>query len=287
MLVAAGALLAWNVLPHSGSSADPAPTALHPGDSPGSVTTQPSPAADAVSVTRTVNVHGTTVTVVEKYTASSAAQVVLAPARGTGQVTLLPLSLMQVAQDGSQTPFTAPITVPAGGNATLRGVYRLRYCPDLVPLAWPTTSTVSPSSAAVQVTRSDVPLRTAAAVCPGVPPSAVAAGGLRASGWKARGGVATLRLRWHGSGTLTIVAVGAPGGFPLQGVGRRCGSQCVTQVHSGSAASLQLRPVEQCPTSAQRSDGLPLLVRTGHRHTSTVVAVSVPGLGRWFSNACP
>lgn len=290
-LVAFGAALAWQVLPRPGAvpSGTQRPAASHPGPTSAPQSAHPATAlaTDAVSVTRTVTVRGTTVTVLERYTASAGDPVVLTPGRSTGQATLLPLSLVSVAQDGSQTPFSSPVTIPAGGNASFRGVYRLRYCPDLVPVAWPVTATVSPSHTPVQVTRSDVPLREAAAVCPGVPPSAVAAGGLHASAWKPRSNVATLRLRWHGPGTLTVVAVGAPGGFPLQAVGRRCGAQCVTQVHPGATASLQLRPVENCPTSPQRSDGLPLLVRTGRTSASTVVAVSVPGLGRWFSGACP
>ena len=277
------------------TSGAPAPdsTASSPrAASPTGATSKPSavpsstPLSGGLALRRTVNVRGNTVTVDEQFEASASTPVVVAPRRSTADPALVPLSLRLVAQDGTEAPFDEPVTVNAGGSLTVRGLYRLRYCPDLVPLAWPSTVTVTTPGVPVDVVRSDEPLRNARAVCPGVPPESTAAPGLRVVAFSGSRAVATVRLVWTQRPRATLDAVGAPSGFPLDAVGPRCPGGCVAALVPGRRVAVQLRPVDGCPSSSQRSDGLPLLVSEAGGGRPQVVSVSVKGLGRWFSTAC-
>ena len=291
LLLVVGGAAAFVLLGNDGTTtAGPSPSAPA-GTTASSAATTPAttsspPVTGGLGLKRTVTVRGSVVTVVERYTATAASPVVLAPLTGSGDTTLRPLSLQLVAEDGTVSPFRAPVTVNADGSVTVRGQYRLRYCPDLVPLAWPTTSRVTTPGVPVDVVRSDEPLRTARAVCPGVPPQATAAPQLRVARFTGRAGEASVRLVWSG-GPVRLAAVGAPSGFPLSAVptaAERCGSDCLAPLRRGRPVTLTLRPVDGCPTRFQKSDGLPLLVERGGR--TQVVSVSARGLGRWYVGAC-
>jgi hypothetical protein len=275
----------------SASPAASGPTATPPAGGTSSTSTGAEPSSGPVeaglALRRTVTVRGSSVTVVERLSATSSQAVVVAPRPRSDDPGLVPLSLRQVAQDGTASAFDAPVTLPAGGNLRLRGSYRLRYCPDLVPATWPTTFRVTSRGVPVEVVRSDEPLNNARAICPGVPPSARAEPALRVASWDPGRAVARLRLAWRGSQRATLEAVGAPSGFPLDAAGRRCGPACVSLLVPGRRVVLQLRPVDGCPSRSQASDGLPLLVApVGRGRAPEVVSVTVRGLGRWFSSAC-
>ena len=265
---------------------DPATT---PSPSASSTPAQPTttpPASDPsrIEVERRVEVNGTTVTVDERYTVQQGAEVVLAPQTVAGEPTLQLQALRTVAQDGTEAAFTDPVTVSLGRSLATRGVYRLRYCPDIISLAWPSTASVTGADYAVDVVRSDEPLRTAAAICPAARSDAKQEQQLRATVKKSGPRTATLTLTWSGKRDLTVVAIGAPSGLPLDGVGRPCGSECVADVRPGRKSRVELRPVEGCPRPAAASDRLPLLLNTSGQRT--VRWVSAPGLGRWFAGAC-
>jgi len=266
---------------------DTSPTASPTPSSPsGQLSSTATPASDPslVEVDHHVEVNGTTVTVDERYTVRQGAEVVIAP-RATGQGPTLQLrALRTVAEDGTEAPFADPVTVSLGRSLVLRGVYRLRYCPDVVPLAWPTTGAVTGEDFAVDVVRSDEPLRTVAAICPTARSDAKRELQLRASVAKSGPRTATLTLKWRGKHNLPVVAIGAPSGLPLDGAGRPCGSDCVAEVHHNRRSRLDLRPVEGCPRDAAATNRLPLLV--GESRRPAVIWVNARGLGRWFASAC-
>ena len=233
---------------------------------------------------RTVRVRGTTVTVDERYTVRQGTEVVLAPTKADPGPPLKEQGLRVVAQDGTEAPFTEPVALGAGRTLALRGLYQLQYCPDLVPLAWPSLAVVKELNFVIDVVRSDEPLRTAAAVCPSARSKATKQRGLGADLTRFGPRAATVRLTWKGRGALTVLALGAPSGLPLDGVGAPCGRDCVARVRPGRPARIEVRPVEGCPRASAASDRLPLLV--GDEGPPRVVAVQVAKLGRWFTGAC-
>jgi hypothetical protein len=284
VLVVGGAGLVA-LLNHDSAPADPlaSPTvASTPSVKP--TPSAPVPERQRLDLQRSVRVRGTTVTVDERYTLRQGTEVVLAPANGDAGPTLRNQGLRVVAQDGTEAPFTEPVALGAGRTLALRGLYQLRYCPDLVPLAWPGLAVVKDRDFVVDVARSDEPLRTSAAVCPKARSKATQQGRLRGTVTTSGPRVATVRLARSGRGALTVRALGAPSGLPLDGVGPACGPDCVTRVRSGRPARVEVRPVEGCPRPSAATDRFPLLVQGSGR--PTVVVVRVTGLGRWFARAC-
>ncbi|MFZ0324509.1 MAG: hypothetical protein WAN48_10300 [Actinomycetes bacterium] len=261
----------------------PTPTATPPSPSPDRSSSSPQ-AASQVEVRREVQVNGTTVTVDEQYTVASGDDIALAPRTASSDPALGVKALRTVAQDGTEAPFTEPVLVSTGRSLSVRGVYELRYCPDLVPLAWPTTTTVRGAAFTVDVVRSDEPLRNASAVCPRATSQAVDDPRLTVTRFAASGRSALVRLLWRGPKPALVRGVGAPGGFPLDGVGRGCGSGCVARLAPGVPTGIEVRPVDGCPMRASGSDRLPLLVEVGS--SSRIVRVDAAGLGRWFARAC-
>ncbi len=254
-------------------------------------TPSPQPTASApvqerhrLDLQRSVRVRGTTVTVDERYTLRQGTEVVLAPATSDPGPTLKNQGLRVVAQDGTEAPFTEPVALGTGRTLVLRGLFQLRYCPDLVPLAWPGLATVREQDFVVDVARSDEPLRTVAALCPRASSKAAPQRPLRGGLTAAEPRVATVRLTSSGRSALTVRALGAPSGLPLDGVGPACGPDCVARVRPGRPARVEVRPVEGCPRPSAATDRFPLLVEGSGR--PTVVVVRVAGLGRWFARAC-
>ena len=125
--------------------------------------------------------------------------------------------------------FDTPLALTSGGNITIEGTYRLTRCPDLLPTSWPTPSELSVEDWKRTFTRTQVPLRTARAICPEWSVEAKELRGL--SGTMLRSRAAVVRLRWEGKSPLVVSLVGCCLGSGstdtvncLQGRVRRCRS---------------------------------------------------------------
>lgn len=246
--------------------------------------------------TRDVRVSGEVVTVVEATTVDDGDGVVIGPAARSSDPALELTGVDVVAEDGTLSAFDAPVTLTAGRTITVQGTYRLRDCPDLLPVDWPSPTDVAGRGWSRTWTRSSEPLRTGPTLCKGKPSTAPALPALsaRLSGPSSGTAPRSVRvvLRWSGHPPLVVDDVGALSDLagdtvlarsPLAGCPA---AGCIGTVHGEIGRVIEVRPVEACPDPAPRPDRLTLVVRTGHGR-ARVVAVSVPGLGRWLdSHVC-
>lgn len=274
------------------------PTASGPPTATATVTESPTPtsAPAAVSGTRDIQVRGDVVTVVEELSVVDGSDVVLAPSRRSTDPALTLTDTRLLAEDGSSTAFDEPVTLGMDRTVTVQGTYRLRSCPDLLPVAWPSPTTVQGTGWSRTWTRTSEPLRTGPTLCPGEPSTARALPGLSArlsgNGGSGTPPAARVTLRWSGAAPLALDRVGAlsdlaadvPGARPDGGGCPRTG--CLGPLPRSSSLVLVVQPVEGCPDAAPRPDRLTLALRVAGG-PSRVVVVDVPQLGRWLQqNVC-
>ena len=266
-----------------------APVASGPGPSATPVAEQ---APAALTGTRTVRARGGVVTIVEEVTVSSGEGVSVAPARRSTDPALQLTGVQVLAEDGTATTFVDPVSLGAERTLRVRGSYRLRSCPDLLPVTWPSPMTVTGDPGWSRTwTRTSEPLRTGQTLCPKARATAGALAGLSARlvAGKPPGNPpeVRLRLRWQGATRLVVQRVGSLGGLaaesPPAPSGAEGASGFVLVVPPGSSRPLRVQPVESCPNARPRSDRLTLLAWTDARgKPARLVAVGVPGLGRWL-----
>ena len=244
-------------------NADPSAT-TGASDDPGALTT--------VTTTRVVSVAGDMVTVEERSEVSG----------GTTEatpVTATPLglalvSVTTVGGDGRTQAFDEPVALSPAGSLTVRSRYRVTDCPALLPPAWPTPVDFADSTRAY--VRVDEPLHTARALCPGQDSSARPLDGLSGAlvPDDSDAGVPAVRLRWEGSGSMRVTAVGSASGVAALPVELGCGGGCVAELAPGGSATLTLQPIDPCPPATD-DDTLTL-----QREGGDVVTVTVKGLHR-------
>jgi hypothetical protein len=181
-----------------------------------------------------------------------------------------------VEEDGTNEPFTDPVTLVAGRTLTIEGRYRLTQCPDLLPTEWPSPVAVVPGNWSRVFTRVEEPQRTARALCPSAPSRAGALRDIRVT--LAQGTKPTVRLRWQGKAPLKVAAVGSASGVATVGTARGCRNECVVLLRPRTGAPVRLRPLEACPVGGQ-SNLLTLRVTVGNGAPRTV-GVQVRELGR-------
>lgn len=254
-------------------------------------TSSPEPTAVALTGTRSVRARGGVVTIVEKVTVSDGDGVSVAPARRSSDPALQLTGVQVLAQDGTATSFGEPVSLGAERTLTVRGTYRLRACPDLLPVTWPSPMTVAGSDWSRTWTRTSEPLRTAETLCPKARPRARPLPGLSA---RLVDGTppgnppeVRLRMRWRGATGLVIERVGSLGGLAAESPPATSGagdaSGLVLSVRPGTSQPLRVQPVESCPNARPRSNRLTLLAWTDARgKPARLVSVGVPGLGRWL-----
>ena len=177
-----------------------------------------------------------------------------------------------VTSDGRTEAFDTPITLTASGSLTVRNRYRLTDCPDVLPAQWPST-TDFPDATRTYL-RLDEPLHTAYALCPGAPSGARPLPQL--SGLLVGGDGVLVRLRWQGTGDLTIQAVGSASGVAALAIDSPCGASCVATLTSGGSAVVQIQPADPCPP-ATTDDNLTLTVAAPDE-PALIVSVLVPAL---------
>jgi hypothetical protein len=90
-----------------------------------------------------------------------------------------------------------------------------------------------------------------------------------------QGNAARVRLRWLGTQTLTIKAIGSASGVAALVPNPDCDASCVASVASGGSSEIQLEPVDPCPPATD--DNRLILVVQISGSVSTV-AVKVAGL---------
>lgn len=270
----------------SGPTAEPTTTST--------VTERASPTESPVTLTgtRDVRVDGDVVTVVEDTTVADGDGVVVRPATHSTDPALQLTAVDVVAGDGTLTTFDSPVTLTSGRSLTVQGTYRLRDCPDLLPVDWPSPTEVVGRDWARTWTRSSEPLRTAPTLCKGKPSSApmwreLSARLVTTAAGTVPGSVRIV-LGWTGTPPLVVDDVGALSDLagdtvlsrsPLDGCPD---TGCIGTIR-GPGLVLEVRPVEACPDPAPRPDRLTLVVRPGDGRTR-VVGVAVPGLGRWLDS---
>lgn len=241
-----------------------------------------SQASSSVEATRDTKVRGTTVTVRESISLVGGGDVRVAPQSAKPAAGLVWLSSSLINEDGTTPAFDAPLALTEGGNVTIVGTYRLTRCPDLLPTSWPTPVKIVGGDWKRTFTRSQVPLRTARAICPRADSSAKELRGL--SGVMLRSRAAVVRLRWEGKSPLVIEVVGAASEVAVLTRSSACKGECVAQIKRNSTARLALRPVDRCAIGG-RSNDMTLQVskskapsRAAKQSGSRMVSVSVPGL---------
>jgi len=235
-----------------------------------------------VEATRDTKVRGATVTVRESISLVGGADIRIAPENAKPAAGLEWRSSSLVNEDGTTPAFDAPLALTEGGNVTIVGTYRLTRCPDLLPTSWPTPVEIVGGNWERTFTRTQVPLRTARAICPKARSSAKELRGL--SGAMLRSRAAVVRLRWEGKSPLVIDVVGAASEVAILTRSSACKGDCVAQIKRNSTARLALRPVDRCAIGG-RSNQLTLQVTktqgsSGAAKTggNRMVSVSVPGL---------
>jgi len=251
-------------------------------------TSDSSKTKSVVEATRDTKVRGATVTVRESISLVGGTEVRIAPDDAKPAAGLQWRSSSLVNEDGTTPAFDAPLALTEGGSITIVGTYRLTRCPDLLPTSWPTPVKIVGGNWERTFTRTQVPLRTARAICPKANSSAKELRGL--SGVMLRSRAAVVRLRWEGKSPLVIDIVGAASEVAVLTRASACKGECVTQIKRNSTARIALRPVDRCAIGG-RSNQLTLQVtktdgasgasgssggtpNSGNR----MVSVSVPGL---------
>jgi hypothetical protein len=233
-------------------------------------TPSPSESAATVETTSAVTVNGNTVTVEEVSTVLDGGTVRAVPAA----LTPLGLQLIDtsvIGPDGRSKEFDAPVTISASGTLTVRNRYRLTECPDLIPAQWPAPADFP--GATRSYLRLDGPLHTASAICPEAEPSAAPLPAL--SGSVIQSNAARVRLRWLGTQTLTIKAIGSASGVAALVPNPDCDASCVASVASGGSSEIQLEPVDPCPPATE-DERLTLVVDING--SLSTVAVKIAGL---------
>jgi hypothetical protein len=250
----------------------------------------PTSAPVAVTGTRDVQVRRGVVTVVEELSVADGADVVVAPARRSTDPALRLTGARLLAEDGSSTAFDEPVTLGADRTLTVQGTYRLLSCPDLLPVAWPSPAAPQGGSWSRTWTRSSEPLRTGPTLCPSDRSTARTLPGLSArigGGPAGSPPFARVTLRWSGQAPLALDDIGALSDLAADVVAARSAGSgcprtgCIGPLPRSSPVTLDIQPVEDCPDAAPRPDRLTLVLRQadGPRR---VIAVAVPGLGRWL-----
>jgi hypothetical protein len=239
-----------------------------------------SPASSSVEATRDTKVRGTTVTVRESVSLVGGGDVRVAPQTTKPAAGLVWRSSSLLNEDGTTPTFDAPLALTEGGSVTIVGTYRLTRCPDLLPTSWPTPLKIVGGDWKRIFTRSQVPLRTARAICPKADSSAKELRGL--SGVMLRSRAAVVRLRWEGSSPLVVEVVGAASEVAVRTRSSACRGECVAAIKRNSTARLALRPIDRCAIGG-RSNEMTLQVskapsRAAKQSGSRMVSVSVPGL---------
>jgi hypothetical protein len=265
-----------------------APTGSPPTPAPATPGPASSPAAPVVLTgTRVVQARAGVVTIVDSVTVTDGEAVSVGPARRSRDPALVLTGVQLLAEDGTATTFRDPVSLGADRTLTVRGTYRLRACPDLLPVSWPSPMAVSGPEWSRTWTRTSEPLRTAQTLCPRARSRAPELPGLRA---RLVGGdppgdppEVQVRLRWRGSGSLVVTGIGSAGGLAAAAPAAGEGGARLLTVPARASAALRLQPVESCPNARPRGDRLTLLTdpRT-RRGPGRLVAVTVPGLGRWL-----
>ena len=195
---------------------------------------------------------GTTVTVRESISLVGGGDVRVAPQSAKPAAGLVWLSSSLINEDGTTPAFDAPLALTEGGNVTIVGTYRLTRCPDLLPTSWPTPVKIVGGDWKRTFTRSQVPLRTARAICPRADSSAKELRGL--SGVMLRSRAAVVRLRWEGKSPLVIEVVGAASEVAVLTRSSACKGECVAQIKRNSTARLALRPVDRCAIGGRSNE---------------------------------
>lgn len=272
VLATSGGVAAW-VLDDTGSGGTPA------SDPPTTSTAAPAQQARLV-LSRVVELNGTAVRV-EETIAASDGEVTVVPSQAGRVPGLRHKSSVLASGDGTTKPFTGPARLSAGGSITIIGRYELTRCPDVLPTRWPTPSKVVPGNWSRTVVRSESPQRTARALCADARHTAKELRGL--TGTMGAGGRPVVRLKWRGSGPLTVRAVGSASGVAAIGRGRGCPGDCLTRIPRGQAANLRLQAVEPCPVGS-RSRQLTLIVENRESGTR-VIELMVANLGRQLCSA--
>jgi hypothetical protein len=230
------------------------------------------------------------VTVLEAVTVTEGDAVSIAPALRSSEPALELTGVQVLAEDGTATSFTEAVTLSADRTLTVRATYRMRSCPDLLPVTWPSPMRVA-AEASRSWTRTSEPLRTAQTLCPKARAKAKPLRGLTARVATAvpPGKPPEVRvvLRWRGSSRMVVNGVGALGGLAAEAVATNrppCDrSGCSLSLAPGFAGPLRVQPVESCPDARPRGDRMTLLAWTSSRgKPARLVSVQVGGLGRWL-----
>jgi hypothetical protein len=254
----------------------------------------------ALDGTRTVRVRDEVVTVTETTTVAGGDAVVLAPARRSSDSALALSGVQLVAEDGTATAFTDPVTVTTGRTITVLGTYRMLSCPDLLPVTWPSPAVPRGGGWSRTWTRTSEPLRTADTLCPRAAPTARRLPGLsaRLGGSAGPGDLPAVRVVVRrasdpaGTAPFVVRRIGALGGLAAEAPRistHACGAApCVLALRPGRSQALPVQVVESCPDTRPRSDRLTFVVGTGTGPRGPRLwAVDVPGLGRWLDrHAC-
>ena len=271
--VLAVAGLAWWLArgPADEDTASPAPSVPDPPLGTSQQSTSSTTAT--IDTERTVTVKGGIVTIEETSTVTDehATQAVPSMYSPTGLV-LLETSV--ITAQGRTQSFGAPVRVAASGSVTVRGQYRLTDCPDLLPIQWPSPTDFP--DATRTYSHVEEPLHTAYAICPKEKSRAKTLEDL--TGTLLDRAHAVVRLKWSGTSTLSIDAVGSASGVAAIVVEPGCGGSCVGELQEGREADVTLQPVDPCPPA---TDDNTLTVKLAD---GDVVAVEVNGLHRAICN---
>ena len=254
---------------------------MPPTDAPetASETASDDAAPSVIESTRDTKVNGTTVTVREEVSLVEGSDVRLAPENAEPAPGLSWRSSVLANDDGTTPTFDTPLALTSGGSITIEGTYRLTRCPDLLPTSWPTPLRIVGDDWTRTFTRTQVPLRTARAICPKGQSEAKELRGL--SGTMLRSRAAVVRLRWEGKSPLVVSLVGSASEVAVLTRSTACGGECVVQIRRNARARLALRPVDRCAIGGRSNELTLQVAKSGGNKNSKayrVVAVTVPGL---------